>query len=216
VQAALNLLRTSPETGGNVLVPSSHRAYKELAEAFLTDGGAIDYARIALERPEVLGGAMVAHLVCRQAHPAYLAGRAVCIETPHSVTYARCVCVCVRPTWGTPSQGGLCAQEVGDMILWDDRTIHCNAPVCRDHPQISPHGRPAVVAHINCMGYHSGLSCSCSRLAHRAHAICRWLCWTILAFPSWNYTAYVYTAYLTGRDVYIHPPRCKICHSCAV
>jgi hypothetical protein len=35
---------------------------QDLAETFTSDSGAIDYARIAAEEPELLSGAMVTHL----------------------------------------------------------------------------------------------------------------------------------------------------------
>jgi len=47
VQSFVNILPTSPETGGNVIVPLSHRVYKQLAEDFLDENGGINYSRVA-------------------------------------------------------------------------------------------------------------------------------------------------------------------------
>ena len=47
VQSFVNILPTSPETGGNVIVPLSHRVYKQLAEDFLDEDGGINYSRVA-------------------------------------------------------------------------------------------------------------------------------------------------------------------------
>lgn len=47
MQSFVNILPTSPETGGNVIVPLSHRVYKQLAEDFLDENGGINYSRVA-------------------------------------------------------------------------------------------------------------------------------------------------------------------------
>ena len=94
-----------------MLVPSSHKAYKELSEAFLSDSGAIDYGRIVeVSHPHLILTSPNSHPILTQSAP-----------NPHPILSQE------KPE---VFSGAMVAHlEPGDVILWDDRTIHCNAPV---------------------------------------------------------------------------------------
>jgi len=85
VQGLVNLLPTSPSTGGNVVVPGSHRLFKSIPDRY-TDrlariDSSIDHFRFPADDPQLAA---------------------------------------------TPPI--MCHLEVGDMLLWDSRTIHCSSP----------------------------------------------------------------------------------------
>ena len=83
IQGLVNIVKTTPEGGGNVIVRRSHKLYKELVEKYGQGEGerrSMDVQRVRKERPELFADAIYTHL------------------------------------------------EAGDVFLWDDRTLHCNAP----------------------------------------------------------------------------------------
>jgi hypothetical protein len=83
IQGLVNIVKTTPEGGGNVIVPRSHKMYKELVEELGQGEGerrGMDVQLVRKERPDVFANAIYTHL------------------------------------------------EAGDVFLWDDRTLHCNAP----------------------------------------------------------------------------------------
>jgi len=109
VQGLVNLLPSTPHTGGNTLVPSSHKRFGELAVRY----------RSRLEklasRHERGGGEGVGDVTSPQASQLRLdPDDPILIE-------------------GTPLMLHL---EAGDLLLWDSRVVHCNSSgLCDDEQE---------------------------------------------------------------------------------
>jgi ectoine hydroxylase-related dioxygenase (phytanoyl-CoA dioxygenase family) len=121
IQGVVNLLPTSPGSGGNVVLPRSHLLYPELVRQFgvavetqsnRDHGGQVTATKrivmeegyeekLLVQRPELFEGAIMAHL------------------------------------------------EAGDLFLWDDRTFHCNASGHPSFP--TPPDQLARAAVLCCM-----------------------------------------------------------------
>ncbi len=89
VQGLVSLLPMSPATGGNVVIPGSHRRFSAIPE---------DYA----ER--------LARIDSSIDHFRFPADDPLLADTPPI----------------------MCHLEVGDLLLWDSRTIHCSSPASED------------------------------------------------------------------------------------
>lgn len=81
-QGVVNLVRSSPDAGGNVIVSGSHKHYATLNREFFSKSG---NQRIT---PEIVA-----------AYPEIFVGNVIIAHV-----------------------------EPGDVVLWDDRSIHCNHP----------------------------------------------------------------------------------------
>ncbi len=85
VQGAVSLLPSSPSTGGNILIPGSHKWFADIPELYGERLGrlpeSLDHFRFPADDPR--------------------------LQTTPPI---------------------MCHLEVGDMMLWDSRTVHCSSP----------------------------------------------------------------------------------------
>ena len=62
-QGFVNLLRTSEQTGGNVVVPGSHKLYKDLAAEYCSDAQPmLDITQVLADKPELFGRIVMGHM----------------------------------------------------------------------------------------------------------------------------------------------------------
>jgi len=92
VQGLVSLLPMSTQTGGNVLIPKSHR----------------DFPNVPIKYAERLA------------------------KVPSFVDHFRYPPNDPLLTADAPEQPIMCHLEVGDMLLWDSRTIHCSGPALKE------------------------------------------------------------------------------------
>merc|ERR1711879_252404 len=97
VQGLVNLITTTPATGGFVLLPRSHRQWDSIAERFWDEKRHhVNYYRMAKREPEAFTGAICAHLE---------AGDLLCWDsrTIHGSKCGAATSSCVAPTPSTSS-----------------------------------------------------------------------------------------------------------------
>merc|ERR1711957_887373 len=62
LQGLVNLIETSPSSGGNVVLPGSHHKWKDTVDRYYDARGFINYRKMAREQPEMFAGSIRAHL----------------------------------------------------------------------------------------------------------------------------------------------------------